>query len=85
MRDSKSKSDLKTALKVDTSVRLQPKPNDVNINGCAQLWSTSWPNDGTVKNLADTLLELVLSYLMVNSDLYLVFNRYYKLSIKGLT
>ena len=57
MRDSKSKSDLKTALKVDTSVRLQPKPNDVNINGCAQLWSTSCPNDGTVKNLADTLLE----------------------------
>ena len=76
MRASKSKSDLKRALKVDTSVRLQPKPYDVNIDGSAQLWSTSWPNDGTVKNLADTLLQLVLSYLMVKSDLHLVFNRY---------
>ena len=44
-------------------------------------YKRSGPNTNTN---ADTLLQLVLSYLMVNSDLHLVFNIHYKLSIKGL-
>ena len=85
MRASKRKSDLKKTLQVATSLRLQPKPNAVIIDGCALLWATSWPTNSTVKNLADALHQLVLSYMMGNSDLYLVFDRYYKFSIKGLT
>ena len=41
MRASKSKANLKKALHVGMSLRLQPKPNVVIIDGCAQLWATS--------------------------------------------
>ena len=41
MRASESKADLKKALQVGTSLRLQPKPNVAIIDGCAQLWATS--------------------------------------------
>ena len=50
-RASKSKSDLKSTSSED--VFLQPKPNFVIIDGYAQLWATSWPTKGTVKDLGD--------------------------------
>ena len=42
MRVSKSKSDMKETLQVETSLRLQPKPNAVIIviQTAAQLWAT---------------------------------------------
>ena len=51
-----------TSSEVDTSAHLQQKPNIVLIDGCAQLWWASYlQNDGTMENLTDTLLQLVLS------------------------
>ena len=85
MRPSKIKSYLKKALQVETSYRLQPKSNVIIIDGCAQLWSISWPTNGTVRNLADALYHVVVSYLTMGIDICLVFHRYYKYSIKGLT
>ena len=38
MRASKSKSDLKRVLSVETVLRLQSKPNVVITYGCVQLW-----------------------------------------------
>ena len=70
---------------MDTSLRLQPKPNVVIIDGSVQLWATSWPTDGTVKDLGEALHYLVLPHLAANTNIYLVFDRYYKYSIKGLT
>ena len=67
------------------SLRLQPKPNVVIIDGCAQLWVITWLTNGAVKDLGDALHHLVLSYLIVNTDTHPVFDRYYKDSIKGLT
>ena len=85
MRALKIKADLRNALQVDTSLHLQPKPNVVIIDGCAKLWATSWPTNDTVKDLAEALHHLVLSYLTENTDVHLVFDRYYKCSTKGLT
>ena len=63
MRASKSKSDLKKGLKVDTSEYLQQKLNVVIIDECVQLWWTnSEQNDDIMKNLTDTPLQLVLTY-----------------------
>ena len=85
IRVSKSKSDLKKALQVEMSLRLQPKSNVAIIDVCAQLWAASWLTNGTVEDLGDALHHLVLSYLTANADVYLVSDRYYKYSIKGLT
>ena len=63
MRASKSKSDLKKGLKVDTSEYLQQKLNVAIIDECVQLWWTnSEQNDDIMKNLTDTPLQLVLTY-----------------------
>ena len=63
MRASKSKSDLKKGLQVDTSEYLQQKLNVVIIDECVQLWWTnSEQNDDIMKNLTDTPLQLVLTY-----------------------
>ena len=35
--------------------------------------------------MGDALRDLVLSYLTANTNVYIVFNRYYKYSVKGLT
>ena len=85
MRASESKSDLKKAVQVDTSVRLESTSNAVIIDGCAQVWATSWPTSGTIKDLREALHHLVLPYLTTNTYVYLVFDRYCKYSIKGLT
>ena len=85
MRALKSKVDLEKALQVDTSLRLQPKPNVVIIDGFAQLWALSQPTSSTVQDLGEALHHLVLPYLAANTDQYLVFDRYYKCSTKGLT
>ena len=81
----KSKSGLKKLLQVEMSLRLQPKPNVVITDSCAQLWITSWLTNGSVKDLGDALHHLVLSYLIINTDTQSVFDRYYGYHIKGLT
>ena len=75
----------KIALQVETSCRLQPKPDAIIIDGCAQFWHLSWPIQGTVETLANTFYRLIVSYLMEDIDVYLVFDRYYNYSIKGQT
>ena len=69
MRASKSKANLKKALHVGMSLRLQPKPNVVIIDGCAQLWATSQPTNCTVKDLGKALHHLALPCLAANTDI----------------
>ena len=85
MRDSKAKSSLKSALQVETSCRLQPKADAIIVGGCAQFWYVSWPTKGTVETLANTFYQHIVSYLMKDIDVYLVFDRYCKYSVKGQT
>ena len=81
MRDAKSKSNLKNALKVDMSRRLAEQDVQATfIDGCAVLWVVPWPTYGTVHDY----LVRFRSYLdghLVKSDVYLVFDRY----IEGIT
>ena len=61
MRDSKSKSALKKALHVETSCRIQPEADVIILDGCALLWTVSWPIKGTVETLADALYNRIAS------------------------
>ena len=85
MRDAKTKSFLKNALKVEVSRR--PAEQDVQatfLDGCAVLWVVPWPTSGTVHDY----LVWFRSYLhghLAKSDVYLVFDRYIEGSTKEAT
>ena len=84
MRPADSKSDLKKELKVEVSRRLQPKANAVLIDGGALFWAIHWPANGTVNNLVEAVKMHVLKFY-IDSDVYLIFDRYHEDSIKGNT
>jgi hypothetical protein len=50
MRDAKSKSNLKNALKVEASSR-NVHIDAAFLDGCAVLWTVHWPTGGTVQDL----------------------------------
>ena len=75
MREAKTKSNLKNALKVDTSSRSAEKDVDaVFLDGCAVLWVVSWPTAGTVQDYLDRF-RTYLHKRLKTSDVYLVFDR----------
>ena len=81
MRDAKTKSNLKNALKVEVSRRLAEQDVQATfLDGCAVLWIVPWPTPGTVHDY----LVRFRSYLhghLAKSDVYLVLDRY----IEGCT
>ena len=85
MRPPTAKSDLKEALKVTSSQRNQTKPEVIIVDGCAKFWSVEWPKGGTVRDLAYKMFQYVTSKLSnEKADVFLVFDRYFKYSIKGI-
>ena len=82
MRPADSKSDLKKDLKVEISSRLQPNADAVIIDGGAMFWAIHWPTNGTVNDLVEAVKVHALRFYM-NSDVYLIFDRYHQYSIKG--
>ena len=84
MRISKSKAVLKKKLQVEHSCRTSMKADAVFIDGCAALWVMHWPSSGTVLDFASNFLHYITN-LMQDSDVYLVFDRYSKPSIKDQT
>ena len=85
MRDAKTKSNHKNALKVEVSRWLAEQDVQAKFfDGCAVLWVVSWPTSGTVH---DYLLRF-RSYLhghLAKSDVYLTFDRYIEGSTKEAT
>ena len=81
MRDAKTKSNLKTSLKVDVSRR--PAEQDVQatfLDGCAVLWVVPWPI-----SVHDYIVR-VRSYIhghLAKNDVYLEFDRYIEGRDKG--
>ena len=84
MRDSKGKSALKNALQVEICTR-QPKSDVVIIDGCALFWHISWPLNGLVKDLATSFYDFIAKYFRDDINVHLIFDRYFKYSIKGQT
>ena len=83
MKDAKTKSNLKNALKVEISGR--HANIDVSfLDGCAILWVVPWPSSGTVQNFLNNFRNHIKDRLR-KSELYLIFDRYNEGSIKEST
>ena len=51
------------------------------MDGCATFWDITWPKNGIVRDLAYQMYQ----YVKENVEVFLVFDRYFKYSIKGAT
>ena len=75
MREAKTKSNLKNALKVDISSCIAERHIDVTfLDGCAFLWVVPWPSSGSVQDYLDRFHGYLHKYLKT-SHVYLVFDR----------
>ena len=84
MRPSNQKSKLMTGLKVEVSARAVGLPDAFFLDGCAILRIVAWPSKGTVGSFIVNFRKYMLDKLKI-ADVYLIFDRYYADSIKGLT
>ena len=84
MRINGNKSDLKNALKVDISDKIQPHTDVIIIDGCAMLYAVYWPTDGTVADLILSIKGYINQYAGAPT-IYLIFDRYYEFSPKSGT
>ena len=73
-----------TGLKVEVSARAVGLPDAFFLDGCAILWIVAWPSKGTVGSFIENFCKYMLDKLKI-ADVYLIFDRYYADSIKGLT
>ena len=83
MRLNKQKSELKNTLKMEVSNR-HIITEAVVVDGNGVLWSLHWPLEGIVEYLAEVYFNYVMVHL-TEHDVYLLFDRYYDCSIKGVT
>ena len=85
LRTAKQKAKLLNSLKVQTPARLSTNDVDaVFLDGCAIFWNIMWPTKGTVTDFVNNF-KYYLTERLRTADVYLVFDRYYEKSIKGLT
>ena len=84
MRLCKAKSTLKKSLQVEVSKRKAGDADITVIDGSALLWTIHWPADGTVADFIENVKARLTSYLL-ESDVYLIFDRYFEYSIKSVT
>ena len=80
----KSKAKLRKLLAKEVSAPNISKSDLVALDGCAILWSVNWLSNGKVSDFVDNCLSYVFT-LLHESDDHLVFDRYYKYSIKSVT
>ena len=80
------KGRFKNRLQIETYQPLQSKADVVIIDGCGKLWSISWPNKATLRDLAHQMYQHV-TFLQAadDMDVFFVFARYFKYSIKVTT
>ena len=83
MISAKQKSKLKSEMKIEIGKRNQ-KVEAVIVDGNARFWTCYWPEKGLVEDLAESYFQYVVNLLKYH-DVYLVFDRYYDYSIKGVT
>ncbi|KAJ4918215.1 hypothetical protein JOQ06_000075 [Pogonophryne albipinna] len=84
MKEAKTKSTLKNALKVEVSSRHADVTASF-LDGCAVMWVVSWPTGGgTVQDFLDNFRRHIQVHLQT-SDVYLIFDRYNEGSIKEST
>lgn len=81
---AQSKAILKTKLQVEQSSRIQGVPDAVIIDGCAMLWTVHWPTNGTVEDYVINFMGTI-KYHLECCDVYLIFDRYIKISTKQMT
>ena len=75
MREAKTKSTLKSTLKVDISSHTAERDIDATfLDGCAVLWVIPWSTSGTVQDYLDKFCSYLLK-CMKSLDVYLVFDR----------
>ena len=82
IKQGKEKSELKNILKTEVSNRHIAVA--VVIDGNAVLWSLHWHLKRTVEDSVEVYFNYVIAHL-TEHDVYLVFDRYYDYSIKGVT
>lgn len=84
MRLCKAKSTLKKSLQVEISKRKAGDADITVIDGSALLWTINWPAHGTIADFIENVKARLISYLL-ESDVYLIFDRYHEFSIKSVT
>ncbi len=85
LRIATSKSTMKKLLQVEISSRTAANSSSCTvIDGCALLWKPHWPANGKVKDFVESFKKHV-SKLLLNGDVYLVFDRYREYSTKSVT
>lgn len=84
MRPASSKSKLKNFLEVQQSSRTMRNPDLVVLDGCAVLWAIHWPIAGTLFDLVNAV-ALYIEVRLRNSDVNIIFDRYFDYSPKGCT
>lgn len=84
MRIARSKSILKTKLKVEQSTIGGPTDSIV-IDGCALLWVVHWPEKGTVRDFVSNYAKIVTGKLEGNCRVHVIFDRYHDYSVKSGT
>ena len=85
LRTCKQKSKLMTTLKVEIPARLAANDADaIFLDGYAIIWVVTWPDKGTVEEYLNNFRRYLLEKAKI-ADMFLVFDRYYDESIKGLT
>jgi len=85
MRICKAKSDLKKRLAKESSSRCSTSTVAANVlDGSAVLWVVHWPAKGVI---ADFVLNFkpYIAKMLVDSDVYLIFDRYRDYSTKSVT
>ena len=75
---------LKDKLQVEVSYRSLQDTSASIVDGCAILWILQWPENSMVENIAENMFKYITDILF-SEDVYLVFDRYRKYSIKGAT
>jgi hypothetical protein len=69
---------------VESSTRTMGQPDVIVIDGCAMLWVIHYPSNGTVLDFCKAVSSYVLRR-MLESDVFVVFDRYFDFSIKSCT
>ena len=82
MQLNKQKFELINTLKTEVSNR--HIITEAGVDGNTVLWLVHWPLKRKVEDLAEVYFNYVMSHL-TEDDVYLVFDRYYDYSIKGVT
>ena len=82
---SSDKYKLTNNLKVQVPARNASQNVDaIFLDGCAILWVINWPAKGNVSDFVNNFKAHVGTRLKI-ADVYLIFDRYFEQSIKGLT